>query len=142
MEEFITFLGNHYLLSSAWVVLFILIVVSLIQSRLSPVKSLNTHEATMQMNRQDAVVVDIRSKDDFGKGHILGSKNISQEQLNNSDFKALEKDKAKPIIVVCAAGLTATKAAQQMLKAGFEQVSILQGGMNAWTAASLPVSKK
>ena len=61
--------------------------------------------------------------------------------MKNNDFSSLEKHKDKPIIVVCAAGINATKVANQLLKAGFSQVNLLKGGMNAWTTAGLPVVK-
>ena len=53
----------------------------------------------------------------------------------------LEKSKDKPIIVVCAMGVSAKKTASQLLKAGLEKVTVLKGGMNAWQSASLPVAK-
>ena len=57
------------------------------------------------------------------------------------DFSALEKEKNKPIIVVCMAGVTASGVASKLVKQGFESVSLLQGGMNAWIGAGLPIVK-
>jgi rhodanese-related sulfurtransferase len=141
MQQFIEFIGNHPYLATIWLVLFFWLVFSFINTHLSPVKDIGTHDATLLMNKQDAQVVDIRPAAEFKKGHILGAKQLSQEQVNKSEFKLLEKHKNKPIIVVCAMGMTARKAATQMLKAGFPQVTVLKGGMNAWTSAGLPVSK-
>lgn len=141
MQQFIEFIGNHYLLSSAWIALMVLLVYSMVSSKLSPVKELGTHEVTMLMNKQDAVVIDIRSQNEFKKGHILGAKLVPAEKVNKGDFSALENSKDKPIIVVCAMGMTAKRTAAQMLKAGFSQVSVLKGGMNAWQSANLPVAK-
>lgn len=141
MQQFIEFIGNHPYLATIWVVLFFWLVFSFINSHLSPVKDIGTHEATLLMNKHDAQVVDIRPAGDFKKGHILGAKQLSQEQVNKSEFASLEKFKSKPIIVVCAMGMTARKAATQMLKAGFTQVTVLKGGINAWSTAGLPLSK-
>ncbi|GAA0358325.1 rhodanese-like domain-containing protein [Bowmanella denitrificans] len=141
MQQFIEFIGNHYLLSSAWVALAVLLVYSLVSSKFSPVKELGTHDVTLLMNKQDALVLDIRSQNEFKKGHILGAKQIPAEKLNKGEFSALENNKDKPIIVVCAMGMTAKRTALQMLKAGFSQVSVLKGGMNAWQSANLPVAK-
>lgn len=141
MQQFIEFIGNHYLLSSAWIALMVLLVYSMVSSKLSPVKELGTHEVTMLMNKQDAVVIDIRSQNEFKKGHILGAKQVPAEKVSKGDFSTLENSKDKPIIVVCAMGMTAKRAAAQMLKAGFSQVSVLKGGMNAWQSANLPVAK-
>lgn len=141
MEQYVEFIGNHPILATIWVVLFLWLIFSVINSYLSPVKELGTHEATMLMNRSDAVMVDIRAPADFKKGHILGAKTLSQEQVNKADFKSLEKFKSKPIIVVCAMGVSARRTATQMLKAGFSQVSVLKGGMNTWSSEGLPVKK-
>lgn len=141
MEQFIEFVGNHYILSTAWVVIVVLIIYSFASSALSAIKELNPQEATLLMNKQDALVLDIRPAAEFKKGHILGAKQIKAELINQADFSTLEKNKDKPIIVACAMGMNSKRTASQMLKAGFSQVSVLKGGMNAWQGANLPVSK-
>lgn len=141
MDQFIEFVGNHYLLSAAWAGLAAMLIYSMVSSKLSPVKELSTHDATMLINKQDAVVLDIRPAAEFKKGHILGAKQLKTEQVNKGEFQTLEKSKDKPIIVVCAMGMTAKRTAAQMLKAGFTKVSVLKGGMGAWQGASLPVVK-
>lgn len=141
IEQLIEFVGNNPILSSIWVGLVVFIIYSFVSAKVSPVKELSTHETTLLINKEDAVVLDIRPAAEFKKGHILGSKQIKQEQINKAEFASLEKDKDKPIIVVCAMGMTSKKTASQLLKAGFEKVSVLKGGINAWQAASLPVSK-
>jgi rhodanese-related sulfurtransferase len=93
------------------------------------------------VNKEQGVVVDIRSEKDFKASRIIDSIRLPLEKANKNDFSALEKNKDKPIIVVCAAGLTATKVANQLSKAGFSQVSLLKGGLNAWVGAGLPVAK-
>ncbi|MFT4938771.1 MAG: rhodanese-related sulfurtransferase [Paraglaciecola sp.] len=141
MDQAIEFVTNHYYLSGAFVVLLLALVYTTLASQLSSLKELSTHEATLLMNKQDATVLDIRPAAEFKKGHILGATQIKAELLNKADFSALEKNKDKPIIVVCAMGMTGKRTASQMLKAGFEKVAVLKGGMNAWQSANLPVSK-
>lgn len=142
MEQFSTFLANHPMLSAAWVGIFVAIIVTSIRIKMSPIKQLSPQDLTFAVNREDGVVVDIRSEKEFKNSHILDAKHISTEKVNNNDFAALEKHKDKPIIVVCAAGISASKVANQLLKAGFTKASLLKGGMNAWTGAGLPVAKK
>ncbi|WP_088331475.1 rhodanese-like domain-containing protein [Lacimicrobium sp. SS2-24] len=141
MQQLIEFVGNHYILSSIWVALALMFIFSLISGRLSPVKELGTLEMTMLMNKQDAVVLDIRPQPDYRKGHILGARQVGAEKMAKGDFSDLEKYKDKPIIVVCAMGVSAKRTASQLLKSGFNQVFVLKGGMNAWTSASMPVAK-
>ena len=141
MQQFIEFIGNHPILATIWVVLFLWLIFSFINSHFSPIKDISTHDATVLMNRSDAVMLDIRAPAEFKKGHILGAKTLTQEQVNKADYKSLEKFKSKPIIVVCAMGVSARRTASQLVKAGFQQVSVLKGGMNTWTSEGLPVKK-
>jgi rhodanese-related sulfurtransferase len=117
------------------------LIYTTVASQLSSLKELSTHEATLLMNKEDAYILDIRPVAEFKKGHILGSKQIKAELVNKGDFTPLEKSKDKPIIVVCAMGMTSKRIASQMLKAGFEQVVTLKGGINAWQGANLPITK-
>jgi rhodanese-related sulfurtransferase len=141
MDQMIEFVTNHFILSGLFVALLVALVYTTVASQLSSLKELSTHEATLLINKEDAVVLDIRPAADFKKGHILGAQQIKTEALNQGDFKLLEKHKNTPIIVVCAMGMTAKRTASQMLKAGFDNVSVLKGGMNAWQGANLPINK-
>ena len=141
MQQLVEFIGNHPILATAWVVLAVLLIYSYIETIFSPVKQLTTREATLLMNKEDAAVVDIRSKGDFKKGHILGATHLAPEAVSTGDFNKLEKLKNKPIIVVCAMGITAKRTALQMLKAGFSQVTVLKGGMGSWQGEGLPIKK-
>lgn len=141
MAQIIEFIGNHLLLSGVWAVLFVLIVGSWFKSMLSPIIAISPTQLTLLVNRENATVVDIRSEDEYRKGHITDAKNLTQTQINNQQLLGLEKQKDAPIIVVCQAGFNANKAAAALTKLGFTKVSVLQGGMGAWTGASLPVVK-
>ncbi len=142
MEQFITFASNNGMLSAIWVALVVMIIVTTIKINLSPVKQISPQDLTFLMNREQGVALDIRSEKDFNASHILDSVNLSNEKINKNGFVSLEKHKENPIIVVCSAGLSATKIANDLHKAGFARVSILKGGMGAWTGAGLPVTKK
>jgi rhodanese-related sulfurtransferase len=141
MDQMIEFIGNNLILAGVWFGLVGFIIYSFVGAKFSAFKELGTHEATMLMNKDDALVLDIRPAAEFKKGHILGAKQLKPEQINKAEFTSLEKHKDKPIIVVCAMGMTAKRTATNLAKAGFSQVSILKGGMNVWQGASLPVAK-
>ncbi|MDP5039405.1 MAG: rhodanese-like domain-containing protein [Paraglaciecola sp.] len=141
MDQVIEFATNHYILSAVFAGLVIALIYSFFASALSPLKEITTHEATLLINKQDAVVLDVRPVAEFKKGHILGSKQVKSELLTKGDFTSLEKHKGTPIIVVCNMGMTAKRTASQMLKAGFENVTVLKGGISAWQGANLPTAK-
>ena len=100
----------------------------------------STLEATQLINREDALVLDVRDAAEFGAGHMLGAKNIP---LANVEARAgeLDKHKAKPVIVLCNDGSRASKAAVMLRERGFAKVVNLSGGFPAWQQAGLPVVK-
>lgn len=141
MAQFIEFVTNHPLLSLAWVVIFLIIVGGWIKARFSAIRQVSPTELTMLVNRQDGIVVDIRGEEEFKKGHITGARHITASQISEQKLPGLEKQKDAPIIVVCQAGMSAQKSAAALTNQGFSNVSVLQGGMGAWSGASLPVVK-
>ncbi len=140
MEQFVEFLTNHPMLSGAWIVVALVLVVAQLKHLKSGVKALVPAQVTHMINKEDALLIDMRPIADFNKGHIAGSKNIPQSKLKDSD-KELEKHKSNPIIMVCANGIQAGPACNQLKKAGFEQVHKLAGGYNGWVGDNLPVVK-
>ena len=99
----------------------------------------STAEATRLMNREDALVVDVREPGEYGAGHILGAKNFPLQRLDGSG--ELLKRKDKPVIVYCDSGDRASKAAAALRRLGFSRVVSLSGGLPAWQQAGLPVEK-
>ncbi len=141
MDQLITFAMSQPLLSTIWLVIVLMIIVMTIKIQMSPIKQLSTQQMTFLVNRESGVVVDTRNEKDFKAGHIVDALHLNNEKVSKNDFTSLEKHKDNPIIVVCSAGISASKVASQLAKTGFTRVSILKGGMNAWQSAGLPVTK-
>ena len=99
-----------------------------------------TVEATQLLNRQNALLLDVRSADEFAKGHILGAKNVPLAELERR-APELDKYKARPVIVHCDTGNLSTSALPMLRKQGFATVVNLTGGYSAWKQAGLPVEK-
>ena len=140
MEQYIEFIGNHPILSLAWVALVALIVGGWFKSKFSAIRQINPQQLTLLINREDGLVVDIRAQKEFNNGRIAGAEHLNPEKAKQSDFSSLEKHKSKPIILVCTTGMTASGIATAMHKAGFESVYVLSGGMGAWQSAGLPTT--
>lgn len=98
-------------------------------------------EATVLLNREDGVVLDVRESNEWSAGHIANARHISVAQLGNR-LSEMDKFKEKPIIVCCASGNRSSAACNTLRKAGFQKVYNLAGGIGAWTAAGLPVTTK
>jgi len=106
------------------------------QSQLLDVKSFDTRMASTK----DKIVLDVRTNDEYNQGHLENAVMIDYYQ---PDFKQrlTKLDKAKPVFVYCAAGVRSEGAAQALVDLGFKQVYDLQGGMNAWKKAKMPIVK-
>ncbi len=99
--------------------------------------SVGTLEATRLMN-SGAIVLDVRKPDEFARGHVVGSRNIP---LVDIDKRATELPAGKAVIVVCANGSSAARAAGSLRKAGRAEVFCMEGGLASWQQAGLPVVK-
>lgn len=139
-QEFIAFLGRHPMLSLGLAGLTLAILYTEASGLWQGFKTLKPGELTALVNRENALVVDIRAMNDFQQGHISGSKNVLMSQFD-PESKQLATAKALPVVVVCNAGLTAAGAAKRLVKAGFEKVYVLDGGVEGWRSAGLPLVK-
>ncbi|MFY8274077.1 rhodanese-like domain-containing protein [Pseudoalteromonas sp. SSDWG2] len=138
MEQYIEFIGNHPILSIIWLIIVVMLVSGWFKSKFSAIKQINPQQLTLLVNRENAVIADIRPQKDFNNGRIANSVHLSAEKAKQSDFAELEKHKSNPIILVCATGMTASGIANNLTKSGFESVYILSGGMQSWQNAGLP----
>ena len=91
------------------------------------------------MNR-GALIIDLRSAEQFTEGHVAGARRMDGEQILKAG-DLLKKHKQKPIIVYCNSGSLAAAAVRQLRGQGFEQAMNLRGGITAWRAENLPVEK-
>lgn len=98
-------------------------------------------EATMLLNREEAVVIDVRETNEWSTGHITQARHIALGQLDKR-LSEIEKFKERPIIVCCASGNRSSSACGTLRRAGFQRVYNLAGGIGAWTGAGLPVTTK
>ena len=96
-------------------------------------------QATLLMNREDAVVIDVREPQEWDSGHIPNARHIALGQLETR-MRELEKFKARPLIVCCHSGSRSSSVCSRLKKHGFENVHNLAGGIGAWKEAGLPVS--
>ncbi len=96
-------------------------------------------QAVQMINREKAVVIDVCEPAEFASGHVVGARNVPVAQVEAS--KDLPSNKSLPVIVVCASGARAARAAGLLHKRGHERVHVLGGGLRAWREAGLPLEK-
>jgi len=134
------FAGRHPYLLLALAGLTLAILFNELATLFRGFKGLGPAGLTALVNRDNALVVDLRPQADFEKGHIPGSRNVQMSQFDPEN-KQLAAAKSLPVVLVCKAGQTSSGAAARLRKAGFERVYVLDGGIGAWQQADLPLAK-
>ena len=102
--------------------------------------SLTPARAVQLINREKAVVIDVCETEEFAAGHLVGAKNLPLGQLEER-LPATVKNKALPLVLVCASGARANRAVAVAKKLGYDNAQAMAGGLKAWREASLPVEK-
>jgi rhodanese-related sulfurtransferase len=103
-------------------------------------RSLSTTQATLLINREDAQVIDVREPAEYAAGHLADSRNIPAGQLEER-IGELEKLKDQPLILICQTGPRSSGACTRLAKLGFAKVHSLDGGIESWVQAGLPIKK-
>lgn len=140
MENFTVFIARHMgLFYSFAAILTVLMIIEFFRAKRGRAQ-IRPADAVLLINKQNAVVIDIRNNDHYRKGHIIDALNFPSRELAEAG-KKLDKYKNKPLIVVCGTGTDSQKAAAELAKQGYN-ASILAGGIRAWTSADLPLVKE
>ena len=106
----------------------------------SGVANVSATEAVMLMSRSKPLILDVRDATEFATGHIQGAKNIPMAELA-SRVKEIEKFKDKPVLVHCQRGMRSKTACSLLRAQQFSQLHNLQGGLDTWVEAKLPLIK-
>lgn len=137
MQKFFEFIGNHPFLVGLFVVLLALFIRN--EMRRGG-RSVSPQQLVDMVNREKALVVDVRDRKEYQAGHIVDAVNIPSANLEGR-IDELKKHRERPIVVVCKMGQNAGTAGATLRKQGFENVSKLSGGMAEWRNQNLPVVK-
>ena len=87
------------------------------------------------LDKQEALLIDVREPGEFAAEHISGAKLMS---LSRFDPTVIPQDTNKRIVLQCQSGKRSAQAAQKMFDLGFEEVYHLQGGLPTWKAGGYP----
>uniref|UniRef100_A0A3B0MBE9 Thiosulfate sulfurtransferase GlpE n=1 Tax=Arsenophonus endosymbiont of Trialeurodes vaporariorum TaxID=235567 RepID=A0A3B0MBE9_9GAMM len=140
MQEIMQFISRHPILSLAWIALLIAVIILTFKGLFAKTKNITRAQAIQLINKEQAISIDLRSRDDFRKGHIIDSINLTPSEIKDNNIGELEKHKQKPIIVVSANGMEASKPAEQLVQYCFERVFILKEGITGWSSENLPLA--
>jgi rhodanese-related sulfurtransferase len=139
MDRLLDYSTNHPLLAGGLVLMALVVLSYEIRQRIATAAAIAPNEAIRLMNA-GAVLVDLRSANQFKDGHIAGAKNLPGDQIAD-DPKALERLAAKKVVLYCGDGATTAAAQRTLARAGAKDVYSLRGGLAAWAQENLPVVK-
>lgn len=135
MELFLQFVVAKWYLFGALAVLLGLLISH--ESRKSG-PSLSPAQLTALVNREDAVVLDLRDASEYRQGHIVSSINMPVAKLGER-IAELERYRERPVVVVCKMGHHSGAVAKTLREKGFARVFRLGGGILEWQGAQLPM---
>jgi len=140
MNHLPEYISHHVYLVAATVLTAIVAIVFELRSRSLAAAAISANVAITLQNK-GALLLDVRTAEEFAGGHIIEAKNIELEKLAEQ-ADSLKKWREKPVVVYCESGARSAQAAKLLKSLGFTQAMNLQGGLASWRANNLPLAKK
>ncbi len=137
MERLFDYFTNHPFLAGLAIVAVVAVLVFEWRQRAHGFAAISPGEAIRMMN-QGALMIDVRSPDQYKEGHVEGARNVPGDQIVDGN-KPLEKYAGKTLIMCCNSGATSAAAARTLMRQGVKGVLNLRGGIMAWRQDNFPV---
>jgi rhodanese-related sulfurtransferase len=136
----LSFVQTNWMLIAVFLLSGAMLVWPLVQRQFGAMKDIGTSEVTRLINRQNAVLLDVREAKEYEGGRLPNAVHIPLSQLG-SRAQELAKMASRPIVAYCATGRRSRMAAGALTRAGFKEMYSLHGGIEAWRKDSLPLEK-
>ena len=104
------------------------------------IREISPEDAAPKLKRGEAVIVDVREKDEWDEEHVAGATHLSRGTIE-LEVEETFPDLNTTIICHCGGGGRSALAAESLQKMGYKNVRSMAGGFKAWKAAGLPTSK-
>ncbi|MDW3095899.1 MAG: rhodanese-like domain-containing protein [Gammaproteobacteria bacterium] len=134
------FFTNNLVLFIALGIILALIVRMEIKRAMRGFKNISPAEAVQLINKEDAIMLDVRESNELTQGSIRGAKHLALSVLKQR-VEELKAHTEQPIIAYCKAGTRSSAACEILKKNNFTNVMSLKGGIEGWKTANLPVVK-
>jgi rhodanese-related sulfurtransferase len=139
MDRILEFISHHPALATITGVLLAIVLVYESRARSESLSSVSPQELIRLMN-QGALLLDLRPAEQYQAGHLAGARQMSGEQILKA-ADTLKKHKEKAVVVYDDSGSLGAAAVRQLAAQGFTRVFTLRGGLAAWRADNLPLSR-
>lgn len=137
MELFFQFVSHQWYLFG--VLLLLLAALAYHESRKAG-PQLSPQQVSMLINKDDALVLDVRPSKEYQTGHIVDAINIPFNEVGQRSAQ-LDKYRGRPLVLVCKMGQHSGSIAKQLKERGFDPVYRLRGGMMEWASSQMPTVK-
>lgn len=141
MERLSEFVVQHWVLVSGLIAVVAALIWDLVRAGRGQAPQVWPTELIRLMNREEAVIIDVRDKNAYKKGHIAGALSIPLAEAKQR-IAAIDIDRKRPVVLYCHSGNSSVGAVGDLVKAGFENIYRLKGGMLEWQDSHLPVTKE
>lgn len=141
MGEILDFMLSHWQLSGLLLVLIIGYIIFEWRVSEGGNGQISPEQAIDLYNHQNAVLLDVRTAEQFKAGHVVGSDHVEYHE-SDKKLKKFTKYAQRPVIIISADGRNAGTFAARLAEHGLSRVLSLSGGISAWQAAGLPLTKK
>jgi rhodanese-related sulfurtransferase len=139
MDQLVEFVSNHLWIVTGLIIAWAAVMFYELRLRSQGATHVSAADAVRLINK-GALVIDVRKAEEFQAGHIVNARNLTLDRLEKDD-DAINKQKNKILVAVCADGVTSGRAAGLLRKAGYENAFSLKGGLAGWKADNLPLVK-
>jgi rhodanese-related sulfurtransferase len=139
MDRLLDYSTNHPLLAGGFLLMIFVVLAYEIRERGAAAFAITPNEA-IRLANSGAMLVDLRSVNQFKDGHIAGARNVPGDQVA-ADPKAIGKLADKTVVLYCDDGRAAAAAQRTLVRAGAKNLFSLRGGLAAWKQENLPVIK-
>jgi len=137
MTEFIAFAANHWILSTLFLFILALLIVTELRKS-TGIQQVSPQQAVDLFNHHQAVILDIRSREAYEQGHVIGAEHFDIASLDTKKVKKFQKK----IVIVVADGASSAEAVCKKLHEQEIQLRLMEGGISGWVSAGLPLTKK
>lgn len=139
MDRLLEYISHHPWYAGGAALAALLVIVYEMRARSENIAAISPQEAVRLMN-QGALVIDLRPAEAFASGHVAGARQMSGEQILKAN-ETLKKHKEKVVLIYDDTGSLGASAVRQLAAQGFTKAVNLRGGLAAWRAENLPLSK-
>lgn len=101
------------------------------------IRSIHPTEAVRLIERENALPVDIRESEEFAAGHVKGAR---LQPLSVLPLLAPDPDRERPAVFYCGSGRRTRDSAAILEGRGFSAAYVIEGGLDGWKKAGLPVA--